>query len=214
MSTIYKNQIITDLCCNLNGDISGWESNLILNNCTDWNPDLSNIENLQVIGIQNFSNYNQLKGRNINNSGEQISQENTLIEYLNTITPTYQPIPEPNTPIFIGYIVKNGEEIRDILINATGSEINWEKVLNDNDFEEWNPIVIKQQQILISELNELQTNILGIVSNRPINNSPSISDYDEQIKELIDSFTGFYKFEPDSDFYMFEPEGNFYIFEQ
>lgn len=214
MSTIYKNQIITDLCCNLNGDISGWESNLILNNCTDWNPDLSTIENIQVIGIQNFSIYEQLKGRNINNSGEPLSDENILTEYLNTVEPTNQQIPKPNTPIFIGYIVKNGEEIRDILINATGSEINWEQVLNDNDFNDWNPVVIKQQQISISELNELQTNILGIVSKIPVNNSPSISDYDEQIQDLIDSFTGFYKFEPDSDFYMFEPEGNFYIFEQ
>jgi DNA polymerase III alpha subunit (gram-positive type) len=214
MSTIYKNQIITDLCCNLNGDISGWESNLILNNCTDWNPDLSTIENIQVIGIQNFSIYEQLKGRNINNSGEPLSDENILTEYLNTVEPTHQQIPKPNTPIFIGYIVKNGEEIRDILINATGSEINWEQVLNDNDFNDWNPVVIKQQQISISELNELQTNILGIVSKIPVNNSPSISDYDEQIQDLIDSFTGFYKFEPDNDFYMFEPEGNFYIFEQ
>ena len=214
MLTIYKNQLITDLCCNQNGDITAWENNLKLNNCTDWNPDLNTIENIQVIGIQSFSNYIQLKNRPVNNSGEPIDQENTLILALNSVTTTIQPVPEPNVPVFIGYVVKNNEEIRDILINATGTENNWEQILNDNDFTEWNPIVKKQQEIKVSNSNELQTNILRVVGLAPINNNPGISYFDEQIQQLINNFTGFYEFEPDNEFYTFEPDGNYYTFEQ
>ena len=131
MSVTYKTHIgelITDACCNATGSISTWEDNLNLNNYEDWNPDIS--DEIIVDGVVSSTFQQQLINKPINNFGEDSSQESSLNSLLNSITPEIQELPENIVPIIIGYLVKPNEEIRDVVLNATGTIINWEDVLN------------------------------------------------------------------------------------
>ena len=213
MSATYKigSELITDVCCNGNGDISAWEDNLNLNSFTDWNPELS--YNMQIMGIVNFSNQHQLAKRHVNNYGELIDAENALITVLqNAVYSEFVP-PVSDAPLFKGYIVNGNEEIRDITINGTGTILNWEQILNDNSFTDWNPDLYVNQQIILSQSDEMQPNILNQLANRHINNYVGISDFDEQINSLMTIFAQHMLFDYEGEIMAFEPDGNELIFD-
>jgi hypothetical protein len=49
------------------------------------------------------------------------------------------------------YIVKQGETITDICLNATGSINNWEAILKANNFTDWNTILQVGQSVYIPD---------------------------------------------------------------
>ena len=142
------NELITDVCCNACGSISTWETNLNLNNFTDWNPVLSG--QITVTGIVAAMFQKDLSTRPVNNSEiqGQDNLENDLITILEGATIEKQDLPETIIPV-TGYKVNGNEEIRDVLLNATGTIVNWEEVLNNNSFEDWNPDLTTDELIFI-----------------------------------------------------------------
>ena len=142
------NELITDVCCNACGSISTWETNLNLNNFTDWNPVLS--EQIEVTGVVSAMFQKDLLTRPVNNSeipGQDIL-ESDLIATLEGVTIEKQDLPETISPV-TGYRVNGNEEIRDVLLNATGTIANWEEVLNNNRFEDWTPDLTINELIFI-----------------------------------------------------------------
>ena len=54
------------------------------------------------------------------------------------------------------YIVKQGETILDVSVNATGSPLNIEKILDVNNIDTWTPTLVAGQQLTIPDDVELQ----------------------------------------------------------
>ena len=58
------------------------------------------------------------------------------------------------------YIVKPGETISDVVLNSTGSILNWFKIIDTNEFESWTPALSGGQKIVIPDTIEIQSNVL------------------------------------------------------
>ena len=212
MSVIYnlhKGEIITDVCNNASGSISVWEKILNDNSFTDWNTDLSGLNALTVEGVVSSIFQSELKTKPVNNN----LYPDTLIltDILNGSVIESQILPENNLPVFIGYIVRPIEEIRDVLLNSTGTIVNWENILNDNDFTDWNPELNLSQQIIVDSSNQIQPNTLSYFNISPANNNSGISDFETQVTDLFSNFTTHGLFDPDGNRIMFE-DGNLLIF--
>ena len=87
------------------------------------------------------------------------------------------------------YIVKEGESIVDVCLNATGTIKNWEAILNANNFDTWTPVLIAGQILIIPDNVEIQTNILRAMILYPACNNAGINNLIAQIQELIANFT-------------------------
>jgi hypothetical protein len=83
------------------------------------------------------------------------------------------------------YIVKTGETITDVCINATGTINNWDKILAANDFEDWIPILTAGQSLIIPDDVEIQTNVLLAMQITPACNNLEITDFDSQLAALL-----------------------------
>jgi phage tail protein X len=88
------------------------------------------------------------------------------------------------------YIVKNGEQISDVVMNATGNISNWEAVLKANGFTEWVPVLYPGQKITIPNNAIIQTGVKSILINYPANNNSNISDMDSQISSIMGTLEG------------------------
>ena len=51
----------------------------------------------------------------------------------------------------MSYIVKQGESISDVCLNATGTIANIDAILTANGFTDWNPVLTAGQSIIISD---------------------------------------------------------------
>lgn len=87
------------------------------------------------------------------------------------------------------YIVKEGETITDVLLNATGTINNWFLILEANSFLEWTPKLIAGQSVIIPDTVEVQTNVLRALQLYPACNNTGINNLSTQIQELISNFT-------------------------
>lgn len=110
------------------------------------------------------------------------------------------------------YIVKQGETITDVVINATGQlQDNWEKVLNANNYTEWVPDIVAGQSIIIPDDVVFQENNLRNLKNYPICNSQP-SDISEQFSNIVNSLDTRKEFE-DNELFEFEDSEQF-LFQQ
>ena len=85
----------------------------------------------------------------------------------------------------MNYIVRNGESIADVVLNATGNIQNWKVILETNGFSEWTPILHAGQIIIIPDTVIMQPNSKAILDDYPSNNNSKAADLDDQITDLI-----------------------------
>lgn len=81
------------------------------------------------------------------------------------------------------YLVKAGESISDVVINATGSLVNLDKVLNANNFTTWTPVLTAGQPVLIPDTVEIDQNALRDALAYPKCNT-SVNDVFDQIAQI------------------------------
>lgn len=87
------------------------------------------------------------------------------------------------------YIVKAGETISDVVMNATGNIINWASVLSANTaLTSWTSDLTIGQVIIIPDTIQKQPNILFYLNQYPLCNNAEINDLSTQITELITTF--------------------------
>jgi hypothetical protein len=58
------------------------------------------------------------------------------------------------------YVVKQGESILDVVLNATGSYANWDTFLTENELEDWTPDLIPGRSLKVPQVlvvNDLNT---------------------------------------------------------
>jgi hypothetical protein len=220
---IYKvknSESIGDVVLNATGDLSAWGEICDLNGFDSWTPDLqigqeiqfANIINQNVLNsLPSISNFPNLDNKilsliNILSNGDlttyitdNLPDINAQILYIEktlrgiTIQDFKQPIIQVTKNI---YIVKQGETITDVVLNATGSLDNWETILNINNFTEWTPTLYVGQEIIIDYLS-LQKNNLIQFNQYPICNDSGIQDLDTQISILISNFDNNMLFDDD-----------------
>jgi hypothetical protein len=83
------------------------------------------------------------------------------------------------------YIVKAGETIGDIVMNATGSFNNWDAILGANGFTSWTPELLAGQSVLIPDTVVVDQNTKRQLASYPSCNI-SVNDVYDQIDNIID----------------------------
>ena len=70
------------------------------------------------------------------------------------------------------YIVKAGECFSDVVLNATGTLLNWDSILEANGYEDWTPILTPGQVLIIPDGLQTDVNTIRGLSIYPaVNNS-------------------------------------------
>ena len=87
------------------------------------------------------------------------------------------------------YIVRPGETISDVVINATGTLANLNQVLDDNGFDDWTPDLVPGQAIIISDAVTLDANALRQLQSYPVCNA-SLEGIDDQIDAIFEELSG------------------------
>jgi hypothetical protein len=86
------------------------------------------------------------------------------------------------------YTVRSGEDICDVVLNATGNINNWELIIDFNNFDTWTPLLEVNDVIEIPDTVVFQPNVLRILDKYPACNNSNVSDLDLQMSELIAIF--------------------------
>jgi hypothetical protein len=204
-------ETITDVALNSTGSILAWEAILQLNNLSEWIPELYAGQVLIVPDPIDLVFLNELKiypACNLTEITNLEVQITDLTDLLDAVTPTIYDLPIIETINVNIYTVKQGETITDIVLNATGSILNWEAILIANNFTQWVPTLYPGQEIIIPDI-ELQTNILGFMKIYPACNSIAITDLDAQIAQLITNFSPPTKIFEDDNIFDFEDDINY-----
>ena len=87
------------------------------------------------------------------------------------------------------YIVRNGESLSDVCLNATGSLNNWSAILSANGFLTWTPTLLAGQSIIIPDSGIMQPGVKNILGLYPSNNRSIAADLSSQINDLINSIS-------------------------
>lgn len=69
------------------------------------------------------------------------------------------------------YLVKEGETITDVVLNSTGSLLNWDTILTENGTTDWNPDLIPGQTIVIPETVSVDNNTQRELATYPAANN-------------------------------------------
>ena len=83
------------------------------------------------------------------------------------------------------YTVRSGETLSDVILNSTGSILNWEDILNANGFTDWSPELYVGQQIIIPDDIVGQSNVKNVLDTYPANNNYAAADFMIQVLALI-----------------------------
>lgn len=83
------------------------------------------------------------------------------------------------------YPVKAGETIGDVVLNATGSFSNWDKILAANGFSSWTPPLQAGQPVLIPDSVVIDQNTKRQLSSYPACNI-SVNDVYDQIDIIVE----------------------------
>lgn len=86
------------------------------------------------------------------------------------------------------YIVKAGETIGDVVMNATGSFNNLNVVLDANAFNTWTPDLLAGQSVLIPDIAAIDQNTQRQLTSYPACNI-SVNDIFSQIDTIIGQLT-------------------------
>lgn len=182
---IYKvknNESISDVCLNSTGSLTSWET--IVSGFDTWTPELYNGQLLEVPNVINNISKEQLDIYPLSNFS--VFNLNSLIsDFVSTfesvvITEFNIPVVKESSPY---YLVKEGDTITDVVLNATGDLINWQLYTTDT----WVPKLNPGQKIPII-YDTQQKNVLQQLFQFPLCNNPGINNLDEQINELISNF--------------------------
>ena len=87
------------------------------------------------------------------------------------------------------YIVKAGESISDVVINSTGSLVNWDAICQANGFTDWTPILYAGQSIIIPSTVNIDSNSLQDAQAYPKCNSVR-GDIYELIQDVWNTIFG------------------------
>jgi phage tail protein X len=82
------------------------------------------------------------------------------------------------------YIVKAGETIGDVVMNATGSFSNWDVILTANGFAEWAPALYAGQPVFIPDTVAVDQNTKRQLASYPAANI-SVNDVYDKIDAII-----------------------------
>jgi hypothetical protein len=82
------------------------------------------------------------------------------------------------------YIVKAGETIGDVVLNATGSFTNWDIILTANGFKDWTPTLSPGQPVFIPDTVSVDQNTKRQLDSYPAANT-SVSDIYDQIAAVV-----------------------------
>jgi len=83
------------------------------------------------------------------------------------------------------YTVRPGDTITDVVLNATGTLVNWDAILEANGFTDWTPQLSAGQLIIIPDTVQLDQNALRQLKVYPLSNF-SVSGIAAQIKGIFD----------------------------
>lgn len=87
------------------------------------------------------------------------------------------------------YTIRPGESLWDAIINATGSLVNLDQVLDDNGFDDWTPDLPAGTVIIISDAVALDSNALQQFGSYPVCNT-SLNGVEGQIEAIFDELDG------------------------
>lgn len=79
------------------------------------------------------------------------------------------------------YIVRVGETIRDVVINATGSfgngstNANWDAIATANSFDDWTPMLAPGQSVVVPDSVFIDSNTLRNRASYPANNGSQVN---------------------------------------
>src|ERR1700739_2814859 len=76
------------------------------------------------------------------------------------------------------YIVKVGESITDVILNSTGSLVNWDAILTANGFTDWIPTLTAGDSIVIPDNVNIDNNSLQDAQQYPKCNAVRQEIYD------------------------------------
>jgi len=85
------------------------------------------------------------------------------------------------------YLVKQGETIGDICLNATGSINNWEAIVKANNFTDWNPVLQVGQSVYVPDDTVIKqsNNILLFQKYPACNNAKLMAMINTQTNPVI-----------------------------
>jgi hypothetical protein len=86
------------------------------------------------------------------------------------------------------YIIKAGETIGDVTLNATGSFNNWDAILTANGFTSWTPSLLAGQAVLIPDTVAIDQNTQRQLVTYPACNI-SVNDVYDQIAVIVGQLT-------------------------
>jgi hypothetical protein len=190
MEYIVKDNVnIVDVIISQAGDISEWDNILKANNFTSWTPELKIGDIVQIPNVikqeVNISNYHY-GIETLLTDIESTLDAVVVGEFPEIIVLDYK----------VYYVVKEGETIRDVVLNQTGDLLNWDKVLDINNFTNWCP-EIKAGDLILIEGTVNQNNNIKLFDAYPLSNAPNISDLDSQINDLFSTFADTVLFDDD-----------------
>jgi len=97
------------------------------------------------------------------------------------------------------YIVKQGETIGDVVLNATGSLSNWDAILEANGAKSWIPDLVAGMVMKIPDASPIDPNTKRQLAGYPACNA-SINDVYQKIGNVFDTInnnwilaTGFWR---------------------
>jgi len=152
MYNVKVGESIRDVCLNACGSINAWNDILELNGYIDWVPELKAGQELVVPAIidANIQRIQQTHLANNATDSNVLSSSIVNIEYILNNAVLYDYTPNNTVKSFINYyVVRGGETIKDVVINATGTIDNWDAILTANDFTDWVPSLRVGQKVII-----------------------------------------------------------------
>ena len=195
MYNVKHGETISDVVINATGNMSNYETILNLNGFNTWTPDLTS--SLNVPGTSNMSITNKLAiYPACNNSIVDLDIKiNDIIETLEAAVMSAHTLPPAPVVLLPYHTIKYGESISDIVINATGSILDYETILKNNSFNDWTPDLTIGEKILLAGIT--QDNVQRVLIKYPACNNSNI-DVNAKIQDFVNIFVTQKLFEDDT----------------
>jgi hypothetical protein len=187
---VKEGESITDIALNACGSIVATNDILTFNSLTDWSYSFNSGQEIEVPEIIEPAFYKDLQNYPASNKSDEPTISTQLLSIVSTLESILVLNTFSNTEKITTkqqYTVKEGETINDVVLNSTGSISNLDSFLIENDFNDWNPIILAGEKLKIGFV-ETQTNVLNSLKYYPACNSNEINNLSTQIHDLINNF--------------------------
>ena len=185
-----QGETISDIVLNGTGSLASWDAILTANDLDDWTPEVLGGEAfiIPADAIFDLDALVDLVARPACNLS--VASLRDQIDAIFTIMETAAPVDVPVfTPEVVDtskkYYVKAGESIYDAVINATGTLANLNLVLDANGFEDWTPILVSGQALIIPDTVTNDPNAFRQFEQYPVSNT-SVNNIDDQIISIFE----------------------------